>query len=90
MPKKKKTPTRPAPPASDRLPTERQRECIRAIARLTKKLGRPPSYEQIGAELGITKPGAQTLVRYCEERGFVVAQRTIVKLLVTAEGERWL
>lgn len=84
----------PAPtrllPADAELPTPRQRECIRAIHRLTRKLHRPPSFQELGDELELTKAGAATLVRYCAAKGFVEQHREVVELHVTDEGKRWL
>ncbi|MBP2303308.1 LexA family protein [Azospirillum picis] len=51
--------------------TPRQRDCLYAIAEMTRATGVCPTYAEIGAELGLVKSNVHRLVHGLRERGWV-------------------
>lgn len=56
--------------------TTRQRDCLDAIARLSAVRGVAPSYDEIGAAIGVpNKSGVHRLVHGLAERGYITVRR---------------
>lgn len=92
-----KRPTNPRI-STENFPTKAEVLYLRMFARLTRQLGRPPSFAELSDGLGLaSRNGCQTLMRKLEKKG-LLSPCTLTKTgnvttkhqRVTAAGERWL
>lgn len=84
--------------STENFPTRAEVLYLRMFAKLSRQLGRPPSFAELSEALGLTsRNGCQTLMRKLEAKGLISAC-TLTKTKgvvtkhqrVTAAGERWL
>lgn len=75
-----------------RAPTARQLEVLQAIARLTRELGFPPTFRELGESLGIESGnGIVDHLNALERHGWVTRmRRTARSLLLTRSGSAWV
>lgn len=72
------------------IPTGRQVECLKTIAKLEQRLGRAPSYREVSRAMGLSPAGAQTHLRQLTEKGLLTPPVTTVTRKITAKGREWI
>lgn len=73
-------------------PTPRQLEVLRTIDRLTRKLGFPPTFRELGDAMDIESlNGVSDHLRALERHGWLTrTERTARAVLLTPSGSAWL
>lgn len=74
----------------DTLPTKKQLEALRQIARFEQKHGRFPTQRELSALMGLSENGAFSHLQGLIELGFITEAEIVKVQKITPAGMKWV